>query len=87
MEAHDYLSLRSRYEPENIRLVIIAESPPASGLYFYNPTGARSEPLFAALMRQLGISPISKENGLLEFQRRGWVLVDATYEPVNTPSV
>jgi hypothetical protein len=51
MEAHDYLSLRSRYEPENIRLVIIAESPPASGLYFYNPTGARSEPLFAALMR------------------------------------
>jgi hypothetical protein len=61
-----------------------ARSPPASGLYFYNPTGARSEPLFAALMRQLGISPISKENGLLEFQRRGWVLVDATYEPVNT---
>jgi hypothetical protein len=45
---------------------------------------ARSEALFAALMRQLGISPISKENGLLEFQRRGWVLVDATYEPVNT---
>lgn len=79
-----YLSLRRRYEPDSIRLVIIAESPPASGRYFYNPSGALSEPLFAALMRQLGVFPISKQNGLQLFQRRGCVLVDATYEPVNT---
>jgi hypothetical protein len=79
----EYLSLRRRYEPDNIRLVIIAESPPASGRYFYNSTGALTEPLFAALMRQLSISPVSKQNGLQEFQRRGWILVDATYEPVN----
>jgi hypothetical protein len=39
--------------------------------------------LFAALMLQLGFTPTSKEGGLLEFQQRGWVLVDATYEPVN----
>ena len=81
----EYLSLRRRYEPDIIRLVIIAERPPVSGKYFYNPTGAASEPLFAALMRQLGVSPISKEKGLQEFQQRGWVLLDATYEPVNTP--
>jgi hypothetical protein len=48
-----YISLRRRYEPERIRLVIIAESPPASGLYFYDETGAPGEPLFAALMKQL----------------------------------
>ena len=34
-------------------------------------------------MKRLGASPESKEDGLREFQRRGWVLVDATYEPVN----
>jgi hypothetical protein len=27
----EYLDLRRRYEPKSIRLVIIAESPPASG--------------------------------------------------------
>jgi hypothetical protein len=78
-----YLSLRRCYEPKNISLVVIAESPPASGVYFYNPAGAVTEPLFAALTRQLGLSPVTKKDGLREFQRRGWVLVDATYEPVN----
>jgi hypothetical protein len=78
-----YLALRRKYEPPNVRLVIVAESPPASGRYFYNPTGRASEPLFAALMPHLQISPIDKETGLRAFQQRGWVLVDATYEPVN----
>jgi hypothetical protein len=80
---NDYLDLRRRYEPKIIKLVIVAESPPASGLYFYDPTGAPSEPLFAALMKQLRLSPSTKEDGLLGFQRSGWVLVDATYEPVD----
>jgi hypothetical protein len=62
--------------------VTIAESPPASGKYFYDPTGATSEWLFAALMKQIGFSPSNKEEGLREFQRRGWILIDATYEPV-----
>jgi hypothetical protein len=67
-----------------IRLAIIAESPPASGRYFYDPAGVPSEPLFAAMMRQLGLSPRTKQDGLAEFHRSGWVLVDATCEPVNT---
>jgi hypothetical protein len=66
--------------------VIVAESPPASGKYFYNPAGAVSEPLFAAFMQQLGFTPATKASGLCEFQRRGWVLIDATYEPVNALS-
>ena len=82
-QRHDYLALRRQFEPATVRLVIIGESPPVSGKYFYNFAGAVSEPLFAALMQQLNHSPTAKEAGLREFQRRGWLLVDATYEPVN----
>jgi hypothetical protein len=83
LDRNYYLSLRRIYQPESINLVIIAESPPVSGLYFYDPTGSINEPLFAALMRQLRFSPLDKDTGLREFQRIGWALVDATYEPVN----
>ena len=41
----DYLSFRRKYEPTIVKLVIVAESPPKSGLYFYNPEGRTSEPL------------------------------------------
>ena len=34
-------------------------------------------------MEQLGVKPKTKLEGLREFQNRGWVLLDATYEPVN----
>jgi hypothetical protein len=83
VKRNDYLDLRRRFEPDAVRLVIVAESPPASGRYFYDTTGSIKEPLFAALMKQLGVTPASKEEGLRAFQRRGWILVDATYEPVN----
>lgn len=79
----DYLSLRRVYEPQSPTLIIVAESPPASGRYFYNPAGNVTEPLFAAMMKQLNFSASSKEAGLRAFQREGWILVDATYKPVN----
>jgi hypothetical protein len=79
----EYLYFRRKFEPTSVKLVIIAESPPASGNYFYNPTGTVSEHLFSTLMQQLGFTPTSKESGLREFQKSGWVLLDATYEPVN----
>jgi hypothetical protein len=79
----DYLAFRRKYEPTTVKLVVVAESPPKSGLYFYNPEGKTSEPLFAALMQQLGFTSKTKDEGLREFQRQGWVLVDATYEPVD----
>jgi hypothetical protein len=82
-DRNEYHDLRHQYAPEAARLVIVAESPPASGKYFYDPSGATNEPLFTALMKQIGISPATKDDGLREFQRRGWVLLDATYEPVN----
>jgi len=80
----EYLSLRDKYRPETIKLLLVAESPPASGRYFYDPNGARTEPLFAALMSEIEASPANKHDGLMAFQASGWLLVDATYEPVNS---
>jgi hypothetical protein len=46
--------------------------------------GRVSELLFTALMKQVGIeTPNTKFEGLSEFQKRGWALVDATYEQLN----
>src|SRR6266404_508771 len=83
MERADYLFFRSQYHPSPLKLVIVAESPPLSGKYFYNREGTVSEPLFSALMQQIDVKPASKELGLRSFQDKGWLLVDATYEPVN----
>jgi hypothetical protein len=83
MTRDSYLSMRRQYQPERPRLVIVAESPPASGLYFYNRDGAVTEPLFAAMMKQVGYAPKSKQDGLSRFQQEEWVLVDATYQPVD----
>jgi hypothetical protein len=54
---NEYLAFRRQYEPENIRLVVIAESPPASGSIFCNLEGVPGEPLFAAMMGQLDHPP------------------------------
>jgi hypothetical protein len=78
-----YLRLRKQHEPKKLNLVMVAESPPASGKYFYDATGSPKEPLFAAIMLQLGISPATKEEGLQALREKGWVLVDATYQPVD----
>jgi hypothetical protein len=83
LDRNYYHSLRRLYEPDHLKLVIIAESPPISGKYFYDKSGAPTEPLFTALMQRLGMATVTKEEGLREFQQRGWILVDATYEPVN----
>jgi hypothetical protein len=63
----EYLDLRRRYEPKIIKLVVVAESPPVSGRYFYDPAGAPSEALFAALMKQLRLSPSTKKRGCASF--------------------
>jgi hypothetical protein len=83
MERADYLAFRRQYQPTSPRLIIVAESPPVSGKYFYNPDGAATEPLFSAFMQQIGVKPLTKQLGLRRLQEAGWLLVDATYEPVN----
>lgn len=80
----EYLRLRAPYLPEHRKIVFVLESPPKSGLYFYNPDGRVSEPLFSAMMKDvIGIEASSKHQGLREFASRGFLLIDATYTPVN----
>jgi len=78
--------MRGRHQPDNLKLVVVAESPPKGGQYFYNPDGDVSEVLFVALMVRLGFTPTSKDEGLREFKRRCWTLVDETYELANALS-
>jgi hypothetical protein len=76
--------MRACYTPQHPQLIFVLESPPKSGLYFYDPTGRVSEPLFSAMMTDvLGIKPATKNDGLKAFAARGCLLVDATYSPVN----
>jgi hypothetical protein len=79
-----YLNLRRLYEPKNIRLIFVAESPPISSKYFYDPKGNPSEPLFKELLwATLKKKYSTKAEGLGAFKMAGNLLVDATYQPVN----
>ncbi|MBM4329793.1 MAG: hypothetical protein FJ117_00985 [Deltaproteobacteria bacterium] len=83
MKREYYLHHRNKYLPDNLRYIFVLESPPASGLYFYDESGKTSEPLFAEMMKLLGVTAKNKEGGLKLFQKAGYLLLDATYQPVN----
>jgi hypothetical protein len=80
-----YKRMRDAYIPARIRTIFLLESPPKSGEYFYNPNGRVTEQLFGAMMRLLDIADKikNKDEGLRRFQDRGFIIVDASYEPVN----
>jgi hypothetical protein len=83
MNRQYYLRLREVYRPASIKVIFILESPPCSGKYFYDPNGKTGEPLFSAMMKLLNAKPHTKAEGLKLFQEAGYILVDATYRPVN----
>ncbi|MDA3918993.1 MAG: hypothetical protein PF690_18775 [Deltaproteobacteria bacterium] len=78
-----YLKLRNKYFPKELKFILVLESPPVSGKYFYDETGKTSEPLFNELMKALNYKPIAKKDGLKFFSDQGFFLVDATYKPIN----
>jgi hypothetical protein len=82
----EYARFRDRYTPKHPKIIFVLESPPISGKYFYNPDGRTTEPLFTAMMKDvLGLSPKTKHEGLTEFAAHCYLLIDATYTPVNVP--
>ena len=83
MNREYYQNLRDKYLPDNLKYIFVLESPPASGLYFYDESGKTSEPLFKEMMKLLNVTPKNKRDGLKLFQKAGYLLVDATYQPVN----
>lgn len=80
-----YLKLRERFTPKKIRCIIIAESPPCSEKYFYDDNGSSTESLFIAFMKMIRfkVKSNTKKPGLEEFKKKGFLLLDASYEPIN----
>ncbi len=86
-----YRVAREAYRPEKVRVLFIAESPPASGGFFYFPETIGKDHLFRETMKALGLWPedrrLSKgfDKGplLREFQSRGFYLIDTSLVPVD----
>lgn len=78
-----YHSLRQPFSPDHIKLVLLFESPPASGNYFYDPEGRMTEALYSAIMKLFDWKPESKVQGLEFMKEKGVLLLDATYQQVN----
>lgn len=73
--------LRRKYRPEQVQLLFVGESPPASGRFFY----AGDSGLYRAMFQVFaGVDPdINRETFLEGFQRRGCYLVDLCPNPVD----
>ncbi len=72
----EYVRFRAAYPPKDPKIVLVLESPPKSGLYFYSPEWRVSEPLFSAMMNDvLRMKPKSNDEGLREFASRGVLLI------------
>lgn len=86
-----YFSARDKYKPDKIGILLIAESPPASGGYFYFETATGRGGLFVETMKALQMIPEDKglrrgsdKKPLLKaFKDGGFFVIDVSYEPVN----
>ncbi len=82
---------RRKYRPRKIRLLLIAESPPSSGGFFYFPTTIGKDHLFRETMKALDLWPenepmpkgVDKRSMLRRFQSMGLYLLDACAFPVD----
>ncbi len=89
----DYIEARDKYDPrrigKDIEFLLIGESPPEGGGYFYFESATGRGCLFRETMKALKIPcgklPVGtdKNTQLKEFQSRGFFLIDASYRPVN----
>lgn len=82
---------RRKYRPSKIRLLIIAESPPSSGGFFYFQKTLGKDHLFRETMKTLGLwsqtapmrKGIDKHPMLRRFQSMGFYLLDTCTFPVD----
>ena len=73
--------LRRKYRPEQVRLLFVGESPPASGRFFYR----RNSGLYRAVRDVFAVvdPSVNDENFLETFQSSGCYLIDLCSEPVD----
>jgi hypothetical protein len=73
--------LRRRFLPSELRLLLIGESPPASGRFFYQQDSGLYRATREAF--QIGDRSVSDTNFLEIFQARGCYLIDLCPDPVD----
>ena len=85
---------RRKYRPSKIRLLMIAESPPSSGGFFYFPKTIGKDHLFRETMKTVGLWPqstpmrggVDTTPMLRGFQSMGFYLIDSSAYPVDKMS-
>src|SRR5467141_2737213 len=84
---------RRKYRPRKVRFLLIAESPPSSGGFFYFETTIGKDHLFRETMKALKFWPegepmrrgVDKRLMLQRFQTLGFYLLDTCTFPLNKP--
>ena len=87
----DFNLRRRKYRPHKVRFLLIAESPPSSGGFFYFGTTIGKDHLFRETMKALELWPrnepmrkgIDKGAMLRRFQSMGFYLLDTCVFPVD----
>ncbi len=87
----DFNRSRRKYRPSKVRFLLIAESPPSSGGFFYFRTTIGKDHLFRETMKALELWPrnepmckgIDKRRMLRRFQSMGFYLLDTCIFPVD----
>ncbi len=89
--ASDFSRARRKYRPRRVKLLLIAESPPSSGGFFYFETTIGKDHLFRETMKALGFWPndepmrkgVDKRPMLRRFQSMGLYLLDTSLFPAD----
>ena len=89
--AADFNRARRKYRPHMIRFLLIAESPPSSGGFFYFRMTIGKDHLFRETMKALELWPrnrpmrrgVDKRSMLRRFQSMGFYLLDTCVFPVD----
>ena len=89
--ATDFNRARRKYRPRKVRFLLIAESPPSSGGFFYFPMTIGKDHLFRETMKALKFWPedepmrrgVDKRSLLQRFQSMGLYLLDTCDLPVD----
>jgi hypothetical protein len=87
----DFSRIRRKYRPRKVRFLLIAESPPSSGGFFYFPTTIGKDHLFRETMKALELWPcnepmhkgVDKRTMLRRFRSMGFYLLDTCNFPVD----
>jgi len=86
-----YARARNKYKPTEINVLLVAESPPSSGGYFYAEKAIGKDHLFRETMKALELWPVDrplrkgcdKRPMLEQFRSLGFFLIDTCEVPVD----